>query len=149
MNSTRGQFAYRYEAMYYLKYLSGGAQLSKFGQKLADSIPRDQSIFQKWVRDRARMLEEVKASLEKEQCPDGCVQDIAVGYELLYACGWSVVPWEYGWSYVIDLDNLIFTIRKFVHLRLDNMPPTSLSLEDWWKGSVEVPPQCTVSTFNL
>ncbi|CUA77079.1 hypothetical protein RSOLAG22IIIB_06493 [Rhizoctonia solani] len=135
MNSTRGQFAYRYEAMYYLKYLSGGAQLSKFGQKLADSIPRDQSIFQKWVRDRARMLEEVKASLEKDQCPDGCVQDIAVGYELLYACGWTVVPWEYGWSYVIDLDNLIFTIRKFVHLRLDNMPPTSLSLEDWWKGS--------------
>ncbi|CUA69184.1 hypothetical protein RSOLAG22IIIB_08311 [Rhizoctonia solani] len=153
MNSTPGYFSYRYQGIYYQKFLTCGAQLSEYGQKLANSIPRDPSTFQGWANDKIRMLEETKASIEENQCPDERIHDFTGGYELRDGYTWTLDHHGTGrrikWTYVIDLDNLIFTINQFLHLRLDNMPPSNLSLDLCWGEPIRFRSQCIAYKFDL
>ncbi|CUA77078.1 hypothetical protein RSOLAG22IIIB_06492 [Rhizoctonia solani] len=148
MQSTRGYFAYRLRGIYYSKYLACGAQISEFGQKLANSIPRDPSIFQDWVRSIIRMLEEVRAKLEENLWPDGC---IPMDYELIDGRYWTMDHHhrQIKWTYVIDLDNLMFTVNQVVHFRLDNMPPSNPGLGYYWTDLSKTPRECFPVTFHL
>ncbi|KAG8695473.1 hypothetical protein FRC11_001453, partial [Ceratobasidium sp. 423] len=55
------------------------------------------------------------------------------------------------YTYVIDLDNLVFTVNGSTHLKLDNMPPSEPGLEAYFddEDSVEVPPQYISTAVNL
>ncbi|CAE6421545.1 unnamed protein product [Rhizoctonia solani] len=151
--STQGYFGYRYKRIYYRKYLSCGAYPSGFGQRFANTIPRDPSgpAFLNWFADRLMMLEKAKHTYDLNICPDGGVDEIDPGYELCDNADWTLGDQDIEWTYVIDLDNKVFTINGITHLRFDNMPPSDPGLEYYYKddGTAAFPSQCVSSTVDL
>ncbi|CAE7156849.1 unnamed protein product, partial [Rhizoctonia solani] len=126
---TRGYIAYRYKGKYYLRYLTCDAYPSGHGQEFANKIPREPSAFNEWVADTAKMLENVNTSDEEVDQPyssdsNSPEDDDHLGYELCEDSNWTFTEGEY--TYVIDLDNRVFTINGGTHLKLDNMPPEDL-----------------------
>ncbi|EUC62496.1 F-box protein [Rhizoctonia solani AG-3 Rhs1AP] len=125
---TGGYFGYRYKRKYYRQYLSGFAcpYLLGHGQRLVGIVPRDSSAFKDWVADRIMMLENAKTigDIHDEVVhPDDGIGADDLGFKVTYDLAWTFPSSELSWTYVIDLDHLVFTINGTTHLRLDHMPP--------------------------
>ncbi|KDN43824.1 hypothetical protein RSAG8_05817, partial [Rhizoctonia solani AG-8 WAC10335] len=122
---TRGYFAYRYKRKYYRRYLSCGACPLWDGRRLAGTVPRDPYAFKDWVADRIMTLENAKTCDTRNVVVHPAEGDGAddLGFNVTYDLEWTFTDGYIEWTYVIDLDNLVFTINGTVHLRLDNMPP--------------------------
>ncbi|KAG8754360.1 hypothetical protein FRC11_006699, partial [Ceratobasidium sp. 423] len=147
---TEGYFGYRYQGTYYRKYLTRGAYPSGFGQRFADAIPRDPSALQSWIEDRIRMLENAMTTYEEDICPDGDIDEMDLGYELVDDTDWTLGSEDIEWVYVIDLDNRVFTINGTAHLRLDNMPPSDPGLDSYHDGDrLSIPSEYLSSTVDL
>ncbi|KAG8728616.1 hypothetical protein FRC11_010597 [Ceratobasidium sp. 423] len=147
---TQGYFGYRYQGTYYRKYLTRGAYPSGFGQRFADTIPRDPSALQSWIEDRIRMLENVMTTYEEDFCPDGGIDEIDLGYELVDDADWTLGGEDIEWVYVIDLDNRVFTINGITHLRLDNMPPSDPRSGSYHDGDrISILPEYLSPTVDL
>ncbi|KAG8707179.1 hypothetical protein FRC11_007622, partial [Ceratobasidium sp. 423] len=105
------------------------------------------------------MLENTKTSNEEVIHPDLPEDDSHgtndidddLGYELSEDGDWTFVGGVIEYTYVIDLDNLVFTVNGSTHLKLDNMPPSEPGLEAYFEDedSVEVPPQYISTAVNL
>ncbi|KEP52487.1 F-box protein [Rhizoctonia solani 123E] len=144
---TRGFFAYRYNKKYYRQFLSHSAYPSDYGQQFASMVPRDPSAFKDWVHARIKMLESAKTGEEEviisNEDPD------TLGYELCADPDWTFPGGDIEWTYVIDLDNLIFTVNGMTHLKLDNMPPSEPGLEDYFENEVPIPRQYIGTALGL
>ncbi|CUA71968.1 hypothetical protein RSOLAG22IIIB_09984 [Rhizoctonia solani] len=138
---TRGYFAYRYKKKYYRQYLSHDAYPSYYGQQLANAVPRDPIAFKDWVAAKTKMLENIKPSEEEVIISDE--HSDSPGYNLCADLGFTFIreDSDIEWTYVIDLDNLIFTVNAATHLKLDNMPPSEPGLEGYFENKVPIPPQ--------
>ncbi|CAE6536857.1 unnamed protein product [Rhizoctonia solani] len=156
---TSGYFAYRYKRNYYRRYLSCDAYPAGHGQRFADAIPRDPSILGEWIANRIQILENAKISHDEVVHPDlpeaDCSSDLddgALGYELCKDADWTFVGGDIEYTYVIDLDNLVFTVNGRAHLKLDNMPPSEPGLApyfDEYEERIEVPPQYLSTVVDL
>ncbi|KAG8744960.1 hypothetical protein FRC11_013265, partial [Ceratobasidium sp. 423] len=138
------------EEKYYRRYLWCDAYLSGHGQRLASMVPRDPTAFKDWVADRIKMLENAEICDEEVTHP-GVDDDIyvgdALGFNVIRDLSWTFFGGFIEWTYVIDLDNLVFTINGTTHLRLDNMPPI---LDDsYGGGKVRIPSQYLSTTVDL
>ncbi|CAE6521943.1 unnamed protein product [Rhizoctonia solani] len=127
---TSGYVAYRHEKKYYRQYLYRDAYPLKpgVGQHLVNTIPRTPAAFKKWMTKRIQMLKRAQTFHDNDPKGDpeyawkGSLSAGAdkPGYTVTYANDWT-----YGrelWSYVIDFDNLAFTVNGIRHFRLDNLP---------------------------
>ncbi|CUA71664.1 hypothetical protein RSOLAG22IIIB_04710 [Rhizoctonia solani] len=131
----KGYFAYRYTRKYYRQHLRSHAHPDGgHGQRLIDTVPRDPSNFKDWVAGRIVMLENAKTIEVEVVYPDDGVGADDLGFNVIYDLPWMFTSYGIDWTYVIDLDNLVFTINGKVHLRLDNIPP-DLGGYSFWKGS--------------
>ncbi|CAE6487582.1 unnamed protein product [Rhizoctonia solani] len=157
---TGGYFAYRYEKKYYRRYLWYDAYPSGHGQRLANMVPRDPSAFKDWVADRIKMLENAKLDDEEVTHPGVSVDDGEyigdnLGFNVIRDLEWTFIGGFILWTYVIDLDNLVFTINGTTHLRLDNMPPflndRSSGGDDHrsYVGQARIPSQHISTTVDL
>ncbi|CAE6445566.1 unnamed protein product [Rhizoctonia solani] len=157
--STAGRFAYRYKRKYYRRYLADDAYPSGYGQCFADAIPRDPSILKEWVANRINILENTKISCEEVVHPDlseadssSDLNDGALGYELCKDADCTLLGGDIEYTYVIDLDNLVFTLNGSAHLKLDNMPPSEPGLEAFFDDDeeiIEVPRQYLSTVVDL
>ncbi|CUA68354.1 hypothetical protein RSOLAG22IIIB_07872 [Rhizoctonia solani] len=150
---TRGYFAYRYKGK---RFLGLAAFPSTYGQHFADTIPRDPSAFKDWVVDTINKLENAKTSNEEVVQPllsedNSPERDHLLGYELCEDVDWTFVGAEIEYTYVIDLDNRVFTVNGMTHLKLDNMPPSEPGLKAYFEDEtmVEIPAQHLTTTVNL
>ncbi|CAE6445443.1 unnamed protein product [Rhizoctonia solani] len=118
-----GYFAYCCKQKYYRQFLPYDVNPSEKGLQLADTIPRDCTGFKDWVADRITMFENAKIhnidDTRKVVQPEDGVGADDLGFNVTYDLAWKFADCYIEWTYVIDLDNVAFTI----HLRLDNMPP--------------------------
>ncbi|CAE6496305.1 unnamed protein product [Rhizoctonia solani] len=154
-----GYFAYRYKRKYYRRYLSCDAHPSGHGQRFADAIPRDLSILEEWIANRIQILENAKISHDEVVHPDlpeaDCSSDLddgALGYELCKDADWTFVGLATEYTYVIDLDNLVFTVNGWAHLKLNNMPPSKPGLKAYFDADeeiIKVPPQYLSTEVDL
>ncbi|CAE6531045.1 unnamed protein product [Rhizoctonia solani] len=145
----RGYFGYGYKKKYYRQHLSANAYPSSYEQRFADMIPRDPSAFKEWVNTKIKMLEKTKISQGLMIFPYDDIDTDILGYKLCDDPGWTFNNRYTKWTYVIDLDNLVFTVNGRTHLRLDNMPPREPSLEYYLNTDTNIPPQHLGIAVNL
>ncbi|KAG8679799.1 hypothetical protein FRC11_003280, partial [Ceratobasidium sp. 423] len=87
---------------------------------------------------------------EEDICPDGGIDKMDLGYELVRDADWTLGSEYIEWTYVIDLDNRVFTINGRVHLRLDNMPPSNPGLGSYHHSNIlEIPSEYLSHTVDL
>ncbi|CEL58745.1 hypothetical protein RSOLAG1IB_08791 [Rhizoctonia solani AG-1 IB] len=144
---TEGYFAYRYKGnfthekhdellnkyylgKYYRRCLACDANPSGHGQRFANAIPRSPSALKQWVSDKMKMLDNCKISDDEVVHPDlpdddslDSLEDDDLGYELSNDIDWTSMTSFDEFTYVVDLDNHVFTVNGTTHLKLDNMPP--------------------------
>ncbi|CUA71966.1 hypothetical protein RSOLAG22IIIB_09982 [Rhizoctonia solani] len=144
---TRGYFAYRYKKKYYRQYLPCDAYPSHYGQQLANAVPRDPIAFKDWVAAKTKMLDNIKPSEEEVVISDE--HSDSPGYNLCADLGFTFIGGSIEWTYVIDLDNLIFTVNGVTHFKLDNMPPSEPGLEGYFENEVPIPPQHLGTALGL
>ncbi|CUA71967.1 hypothetical protein RSOLAG22IIIB_09983 [Rhizoctonia solani] len=144
---TRGYFAYRYKKKYYRQYLPCDAYPSHYGQQLANAVPRDPIAFKDWVAAKTKMLDNIKPS-EKEVSISHEQSD-SPGYRLCADLSFTFISGIIEWTYVIDLDNLIFTVNGLTHFKLDNMPPNEPGLEGYFENEVPIPRRNIGSALDL
>ncbi|CAE6488998.1 unnamed protein product [Rhizoctonia solani] len=101
-------------------------------------IPRDPSALKDWVADRIMTLENAETIDDEVVHPDDGVGADDLGFNVTHDLTWMFTNYEIEWTYVIDLDNVAFTINGTTHLRLDYMPP-ELDDYSYKDGSYPVP----------
>ncbi|KDN43235.1 hypothetical protein RSAG8_06202, partial [Rhizoctonia solani AG-8 WAC10335] len=104
-----------------------------WGNKLARWIPREPREREDWIHATAIMLE--KAELKDVKTGEvECVGEIdtqqglnALGFNPVIRPDWTFLgPGSdifIEWTYVIDLDNTVFTVNGSTHFKFDDMPP--------------------------
>ncbi|CAE6471999.1 hypothetical protein ACGC1H_003832 [Rhizoctonia solani] len=134
--STRGYFVYRYKRRYYRRYIPHDAYPEYWGNNLAQLVPRDPYKREAWIHATAVMLE--KAELKDAESEEvECMHEIdteglnALEFNLIIDFDWTFIGIDIliQWTYVIDLDNNVFTVNDSTHFKLDDMPPESIGLE--------------------
>ncbi|CAE7182906.1 unnamed protein product [Rhizoctonia solani] len=151
-----GYFAYRYKRKYYRQLLVGDISPydSGDGARLGNTVPRNPSDLKGWVADRIAMLENAKTydtndpDDEVVHPEDGVGAD-DLGFNVTYDLQWTLAGLKSAWTYVIDLDNLVFTVNGVIHLRLDNMPPDLESYDYVYPSNVPIPQEYICSRVNL
>ncbi|KEP48712.1 F-box protein [Rhizoctonia solani 123E] len=90
-----------------------------------------------WVADRIYTLENATTTeIIKQyeytiiQYPHDGVGADELGYGTTYDNKWTFPTGMIEFTYVFDLDNMVFTFNGTTHFRLDNMPPTLDCLEE-------------------
>jgi hypothetical protein len=93
------------------------------------------------------MLEEQEACKEEvtqvEEASD------ASGFNICDDLDWTTPDGCTEWTYVIDLDNRVFTVNGVTHLRLDNMPPSDPGLEGYFEDRIKIPPEHRATVVDL
>ncbi|KAG8707180.1 hypothetical protein FRC11_007623 [Ceratobasidium sp. 423] len=107
---------------------------------------------------RIKILENAKVIGEEVVHPDlsedvssNDFDDGALGYELREDLDWTLAGNEVEYTYVIDLDNRVFTVNGITHLKLDDMPPSDPGLEGYFgdEDRVKIPPQHLSARVNF
>ncbi|KAH7337835.1 hypothetical protein B0J17DRAFT_718603 [Rhizoctonia solani] len=154
---TQGYFAYRYNKKYYRRFLDSHAEPSSSGQGFADTIPRDPSAFKEWVPSTIMMLENTKTGNEMVLHWDLYSYDPRDNphddwrFELLHDLNWTFVDDDIQYTYVIDLDNFVFTVNATTHLKLEDMPPSDPGFKAYFApfNRVEIPPRHLTTAVKL
>ncbi|KDN43825.1 hypothetical protein RSAG8_05818, partial [Rhizoctonia solani AG-8 WAC10335] len=82
--------------------------------------------------------------------PDDGIGADDLGFNVTYDLAWTFTSPDIDWTYVIDLDNLAFTINGIVHLRLnDNMPPQLVGYNYHEDGDLLIPREYLCAKVNL
>jgi hypothetical protein len=109
-----GYKVYRHKGRYFVYYDHSDPYPSHFGLKVLREIPHrrvSKEKFEEWVRLTREYLDEQYEELKN---PDTCkYQPVGMG----------------GWTYEIDLDNLVFHVDSQPIFRLDNSPPEDVFLK--------------------
>ncbi|KAJ1300957.1 hypothetical protein OPQ81_003382 [Rhizoctonia solani] len=110
-----------------------------------------------WITKKIEMLENVRISdeivvhvdLGKNSLDQD--SDNTVGYQLCEDLDWTFAGVEVEYTYVIDLDNYVFTVNGKTHLKLDDMPPSNPGLGGYFGGTVafKIPSQHLNTTVDL
>ncbi|CAE6474393.1 unnamed protein product [Rhizoctonia solani] len=153
MMGTTGYLGYRYKRKYYLQYAHSGSYPSGYGQQFADTVPRDPSTLREWMAGRINILENAETSDMKDQgqemlYPDDDTSADKVGFQVTYDPGYTFCCFGPEWSYVIDLDNLTFTINSIRHLGLDKMH-SCLNEYTYFSDELPIPSDCLKTAVDL
>ncbi|KAH7337836.1 hypothetical protein B0J17DRAFT_629355 [Rhizoctonia solani] len=109
--------------------------------------PREPSVFEEWINNTIAMLENTKTTNEE----DVSFNEDGLGFELYNDPDWTFVGGGIECTYVIDLDNFVFTVNATTHLKLGNMPPSDPGLEAYFEAEnkIKITPQHLSTTVNL
>ncbi|CAE6487562.1 unnamed protein product [Rhizoctonia solani] len=142
---TRGYVGYRYKRKYFRQFIYGDAYPYDYGHglRLAQTVPRDPSDLKDWVANRIHMLENTKTTeiVDEDDYVDIVHPDEGegadeLGFGTTYDNGWTFPEQLIEWTYVFDLDNMVFTVNGLDHFRLDRMPP---DLDYYYEDYVRIP----------
>ncbi|CUA77003.1 hypothetical protein RSOLAG22IIIB_12468 [Rhizoctonia solani] len=117
---TRGYTAYRYKGKYYRKYIKTAAYPKSCGLGFLWSIPRKPEALKNWKNELSKKL----LKREEEACYESSKLD---GENICTDSNWTLGAAHIQWTYVIDLDNHVFTVNGLLHFKLDNLPPLKRS----------------------
>ncbi|CUA73507.1 Bifunctional uridylyltransferase/uridylyl-removing enzyme [Rhizoctonia solani] len=130
---TRGYEAYRYKGKYYRHYIRCNAYPEDSGCSSLDSIPRNPKSLEKWIQAMSKKLlhEEARGDYDSDD-------DIRTDSD------WTLCMGDVRWTYVIDLDNRVFTVNGILHFKFNNLPPlkrsgSKLGFVDYFSESYEAP----------
>ena len=71
------------------------------------------------------------------------------GYQVVYDNDWIFQHFNIDWTYVIDLDNLTFTVNGFDHWRLDSVPDYLDEYYGYEGLKREIPGDCLRTEIDL
>lgn len=113
-------------------------------------------LISEWVADTINKLENAKISNEEVFQPflpedDSPESDDLLEYELCEDLDWTYVGGGIEYTYIIDLDNRVFTVNGLTHLKLDDMPPSEPGLKAYFEDEnmTEIPAQHLTTKVNL
>ncbi|KAG8728291.1 hypothetical protein FRC11_011422, partial [Ceratobasidium sp. 423] len=102
-----------------------------YGEGVAREIPRDPERLKEYIEKTTNVLQ-----VEQQRAKLFCWEDHVV----CTGSNWTLGDTFIEWTYVIDFDNLVFTVNGAVHFPFDNMPP--LDSSDSELGLVEYLESC-------
>ncbi|KAL5633628.1 hypothetical protein ACGC1H_003942 [Rhizoctonia solani] len=134
---TRGYMAYRYKGKYYRQFIRGDAYPEFHGCNLMQSIPRKPAVLEKWITKLSNSLLDKKAREKFFEWEE---------YDVVTDSSWTLTDSYFEWTYVIDLDNRVFTVNGALHFKFDNLPPMRASgskfgFADYFEEGMEPLPQ--------
>ncbi|KDN43381.1 hypothetical protein RSAG8_06165, partial [Rhizoctonia solani AG-8 WAC10335] len=133
---TRGYRAYRYKGRYYREHMRCDAYPEGYGIGMVESIPRNPAALEKWIAKLSKALLDEKSYRYLGWYPEDICTD----------SDWTLGDDCFMWTYVIDLDNRVFTVNGVLHFKFDNMPPlrasgSKLGFVDYFEDRTRTPPE--------
>ncbi|KLO08701.1 hypothetical protein SCHPADRAFT_944251 [Schizopora paradoxa] len=119
----RGSWGYLYRGQHYIIY-DHHCEPVWLGKRLVSAVPTEPDEFKVWLAETKLFLEQVKDTVDEDSTyPD--VPDVLSRSS--YAPSISLNSEDYEYSYLYDLDNMVFCMSERVYFPLDNLPP----YEEW------------------
>ncbi|KLO05593.1 hypothetical protein SCHPADRAFT_720078 [Schizopora paradoxa] len=119
----KGSWGYLYRGQYYIIY-EGWSHPECLGKRLVSAVPSEPDAFKVWLAETKLFLEQVEETMDE----DGSYRGVSnVLSRASYAPSITLDGAYFEFSYLYDLDHMVFVISERVFFPLDNLP----HYEEW------------------